>query len=88
MAEGGPEMPGSFSLFVAPLLGCWAGPGTWWALPSISSIHLAGHMAPCSWVLHLCEQASLLLALTAADRELPIHLSRPHEAHAGRKPIR
>lgn len=64
MAEEGPEMPRSSSQFVAPLSGCWAGPGTWWALPSISSIHLAGRMVPCSWVLRLCEQVSLLLALT------------------------
>lgn len=70
LAEEGPEIPRgapwprSSSEFVAPLLDCLAGLGTRWAPPSMSSIHLAGQMVPCSWILRLRELISLLLALS------------------------
>lgn len=56
--------PGSPSEFVPSLLGGLAGLGAWWALPFVTSVHLARHVAPFSGILHLREPVSLLLALT------------------------
>lgn len=73
--------PGSSSEFVLSLLGCLAGLGTWWALPFMTSVHLAGHMMPFSGILHLRELISLLLALTGSCSGAALF------THTGRKPI-
>lgn len=40
----GTHWPRSFWGFVVPLVDCLAGPGAWGARPSVTCIHLAGHI--------------------------------------------
>lgn len=92
-AEEAPELLGgslarSQSKFVPPSLDCLASCSAWWAVPSITSIHLAGRMVPCSWILRLCELSSLLLAFQASVGALPILLARGAlGTYAGMQPV-
>lgn len=72
----GASWPRSRSELVPPLLDHLAGRSAWWALPSVTSACLAGHVVPRSWVLCLCEPSSLLLAFQASVGALPIHLAQ------------
>lgn len=67
----GAHRPRSCGESVPPALDCLAGRGAWWALPSVTSVHLAGRVVPCSWVPRLCEPSSPLLASEASVGALP-----------------